>query len=245
MNRIVLLVVAGALLGVLALLLLVPGEAVAPSVLPPADLRGEPSDTLTIQFIGNAGVELSDGVTTLLTDLPYESGAYGYMQYDPEALQPKGQAVAVITHRHADHFSPDLFRTRDWSIVGPEEVTALLPAERVISLRDTVDVGAFRLVPMRTPHSDTEHYSYMITWRGVRLFVVGDTEDPSQLLATPDLDIVFITPWLSCIAEEQGAPLDAARLVLYHQSPDGSDRVCGPVEALAQGARVLLAAVHP
>jgi hypothetical protein len=41
---------------------------------------------LTVELVGNAGVVLSDGTTTLLVDLPYESGAFGYMRYDQDAL---------------------------------------------------------------------------------------------------------------------------------------------------------------
>lgn len=223
--------VLSAMLLIPLLLFLLTGDAA-----PPDGAAAAASDSLHVRFIGNEGVSLSDGATTLLTDLPYVSGAFGYMHYRPEQLRPEGPVVSVVTHRHDDHFSPALFRERDWQIVGPEEVTAALPAARVLSLRDTVAVGAFRIVPLRTPHSDTEHYSYLITWRGVRLYFVGDTEDPTRLLATPDLDVVFITSWLSCTVEARGATVDAARLILYHQRADGSDRVCGAVEELGQGA---------
>ncbi|NNF56873.1 MAG: MBL fold metallo-hydrolase [Rhodothermaceae bacterium] len=240
MNRALLLLAVG--LGVLAALVFYPRE-IAPSDAPltPGPLDGA-QDTLAFRFIGNAGIAISDGATTLLTDLPYEPGAHGYMVYEPEAVRPVGEAVAVITHRHTDHFSPALFQARDWFIVGPEEVTLALPSARVLPLLDTVEVGAFRVLPIRTPHSNTEHYSYLVAWRGVRLFFVGDTEDPSALLARADLDVVFITPWLSCIVEDQGATVKAERLVLYHQRPDGSDRMCSGAEVLAQGTGFRLAA---
>ncbi len=48
------------------------------------------ADSLTIRYVANAGVELSDGATTLLVDLPYVSGAFDLMTYDPSALAPAG-----------------------------------------------------------------------------------------------------------------------------------------------------------
>lgn len=45
------------------------------------------AQALTVYLIGNAGVALTDGTTSLLVDLPFEPGAFGYMLYDPSALQ--------------------------------------------------------------------------------------------------------------------------------------------------------------
>ncbi len=189
---------------------------------------------LTIQLIGNAGVMLSDSVTSVLVDLPYEPGAFGYMRYDPAGLEPPGGAVSVITHHHRDHFDASLFRSRpSWRIVGPPSVTADLSAERVLD-GDSVQVGAFAIVAVRTPHTD-DHRSYRIRWRGRVLYFVGDTEDPPLLLQQDAVDVLFITPWLSCAVAATGRSVSASRAVVYHGRPDGSDRTCGSVEALPQG----------
>ena len=192
------------------------------------------ADSLQVRFVGNAGFELSDGVTTLLVDLPYESGAFDLMTYDPTSLVPVGRVVSVITHRHADHFEPELFRATGWDILGPDEVTSGFSSSRVLMGR-IQRVGEFRIQRFSTTHGDTEHYSYLLEWRGQRLYFVGDTEDPAHLLSTEGLDVVFVTPWLSCSIEEAGGTLTAGRVILHHQFPDDRLRVCGAPQVVGQG----------
>lgn len=193
-----------------------------------------PADSLQIRFVGNAGFELTDGVTTLLVDLPYRPGAFGYMDYDPTSLDPAGRAVSVITHRHADHFEPELFEPTASDIIGPTEVTDAFASERVLDGR-IVYAGDFRIQRFRTPHRDTEHYSYLIEWRGQRLYFVGDTEDPSHLLSAEGLDLAFVTPWLTCAVEEAGRTVPAERVVLYHHTPSQQSPVCGQPDIIGQG----------
>ena len=52
----------------------------APPLRPPDPPR------LTARFIGNMAFAITDGKTTLYTDFPYESGAFGYMSYDFASL---------------------------------------------------------------------------------------------------------------------------------------------------------------
>ncbi len=203
------------------------------------------ADTLDIRFIGNAGFVISDGTVSLVTDLPYRSGAFGYMTYDLDGVQPPGRVVAVITHRHDDHFDHDAFLASGWEIVGPREVTDRLPADRVVPLESAVSVGQFTITPLRTPHSGTEHYSYIIEWRGRRLYLTGDTEDPTQLLATEALDIAFVTPWLMCEVSRRGGSIQTNQIVLHHQQPDRTPRACLPSRSLAQGQGFTLAGKAP
>ena len=190
---------------------------------------------LEVRFIGNEGFELSDGETTILTDLPYEPGAYGYMEYDPGVLDPSGRVVSLITHRRADHFDEDLFLARDWSIIGPEEVTERLPVARVLPLSPAIQVGAFTVRPHRTAHSDVEHYSYLVLWHGLRFYFVGDTENPSHFLSVPNLTVAFLTPWLGCTAGAFGRGMNAERIVLYHQAEGEGTRGCFDAEIMQQG----------
>ena len=196
---------------------------------------------LRVDLIGNAGVVLSDGSTSLLVDLPYESGAFGYMTYAAAALRPSGSVVSVITHAHRDHFDPAAFLARDsWQIIGPPSVVNDLPTARVLQ-SDSLQVGRFTVVAISTPHTD-DHRSYRVSWSGREIYFVGDTEDPGTVPSELRLDLLFITPWLSCLLADSGRNAFAARSVLYHQNPDGSDRVCGPVEILDQGASFTLTA---
>ncbi|MGE3617189.1 MAG: MBL fold metallo-hydrolase [Gemmatimonadales bacterium] len=203
-------------------------------------LTGRQAGDLRITLVGNAGVMLSDGATTLLVDLPYESGAFGYQTYDPDALQPAGTAVAVVTHDHRDHFALDLFRRRpSWSVIGPRGITERLPASRVLP-GDSVAVGGFSVVAIPTPHIEG-HRSYRVRWGGKVLYFTGDTEVPAFLGKAPPIDILFVTPWLSCEAAKTDLLSRAARRIGYHFSPEGTDRVCGAVEQLPQGTSFAVA----
>lgn len=178
-------------------------------------LAGSP-DSLTIRFIANEAVSLSDGRLTLVLDFPYQSGYSNYMTYPDAELTLEGDVVAVITHRHRDHFAAERFIPTGWRILGPREVTRTLPPERVVPLDTLVRIGGAIIRPIRTPHSDTEHYSYLIEWQGRGFFFVGDTDDPATLLGAKALDLAFVSPWLLSAARRGGREVAARQVVVYH-----------------------------
>lgn len=203
------------------------------SILTATLLASVPAPGLQVTLIGNEGVLLTDGATSLLVDLPYEPGAFNYQMYDPSALRPAGTVVSVITHHHRDHFDRGLFLARDgWRIVGPPSVTDSLPTSRVIR-GDSLQLGAFSVVVVPTRHT-LDHRSYRVRWGSTVLHFVGDTDDPTHLTAGPPIDILFITPWLSCAATPTQLTV-AVRRIVYHLSTTGRDRICGDIERLAQG----------
>lgn len=191
-------------------------------------------DSLQIRFIGNEAVSLSDGRLTLVLDFPYQPGYSGYNTYPDSALGIPGDVVAVITHRHRDHFAAERFLPTGWRIVGPREVTASLPQGRVVALDSVIRIGDAVLRPTRTPHGDTEHYSWLIEWRGRRFYFVGDTEDPAALLAAGPLDVAFVSSWLLASARRGGREVPARQVVLYHH-PDPAREKCAPCVVPRQG----------
>ncbi len=199
---------------------------------------------LRIQFIGNAAFAVSDGETTVVTDLPYRSGAFGYMTYDLSNFRPSGRVVALITHGHLDHFEPSLFLRQSWQVIGPFEVTGGLPQERVIPLADTVEVGDFRIVREPTPHGVGEHYSYLVMWDGRRLYFTGDTDDASYLSQMKELDVAFVTPWLLCAIAEGGGAVSAEQVILHHHHTDVRDSTCLEHRVLAQGETIELTTLN-
>ena len=181
------------------------------------------------------------GATSLLIDLPYEPGAFGYMVYDPGELRPAGDVVSVITHHHRDHFDRDLFLQRPgWRLIGPPGVTDHLPAERVLA-GDSLSIGAFAVVPLPTPHTD-DHRSYRVRWRGLVLVFTGDTEDPAAIAAEPHIDVLFVTPWLDCTLATVARSASWDRSILYHRGPNEAVATCVSAEVLAQGSRFVIAA---
>lgn len=172
-------------------------------------------DSLRVTFIGNAAVEITDGEWTLVSDFPYRSGAFGYMEYDTAAVRPSGPVLALITHGHDDHFDRARFAGLGWALVGPPSVTAgldgVVPLDAGRAVFGPVHVQAFP-----TPHGDVPHFSYLVEWHGARFFFSGDTGDPGPLVAATELDVAFVTPWLGAELRALDAHVDARRIVVYH-----------------------------
>jgi L-ascorbate metabolism protein UlaG (beta-lactamase superfamily) len=170
---------------------------------------------LRATFIGNMAFHITDGRVAVLIDFPYQSGAFGYMQWS-EAMVPKGPApLCLISHSHDDHFAPR--RARDFCamVLGPKDVVS---ASGVTALALGTDVAweGLSIRPQATPHDGVEHYSYLVVWGGRRLYFTGDTDDTAALLGARGLDVAFVSPWLLKAVAGQGKKIDAAQVVVYH-----------------------------
>ncbi len=195
--------------------------------------------TITVTFIGNAAMHLTDGRLTLVSDFPYRSGAFGYMAYSRDQAQAFRNVVTLITHRHDDHVEIDTLKSLPWRVIAPPEVTRQLPPASVVApdAASTID-PQLRVQALATPHSDVEHFSYVIEWHGRRFYFSGDTEDPSTVLAQQSLDIAFVSPWIYKAVHSRGARIDADRIVIYHHTTGERVALCTtPCEVPAQGAR--------
>ena len=87
----------------------------------------------------------------------------------------------------------------------------------VAPARQTVPFGDISIEALPTPHAKIGHYSYLVTWHGMRLYFTGDTDDTTELLAATNLDVAFVSPWLFHAARKSGRAIDAKRVVIYHQ----------------------------
>jgi L-ascorbate metabolism protein UlaG (beta-lactamase superfamily) len=167
-----------------------------------------PGGELRATFIGNMAFHITDGRVAILTDFPYES------------LVPRGPTpLCVISHSHADHFAPRLARDFCGSILGPRDVVAG-SGVRALELGEEVRWEGISIRPVPTPHAGLEHYSYLLEWGDRRIYLTGDTEDTTELLAARDLDVAFVSPWLLSAVEAQGRKIDAAQVVVYHHTTD-------------------------
>lgn len=176
---------------------------------------------LEIQFIGNMAFHITDGESTLLFDFPYQSGAFGYMDYDMDAVKPIVDGVSVITHFHGDHWDPGLFEKMGHAVVAPAGVLKKIEEDRKIPINRTATFKDIKIEAIESPHRFApEHFSYLIEWHGLRIFMPGDTETPAPLLMAKDIDVMFITPWLIRTVARQGLKLDARTLIVCHQRTD-------------------------
>jgi len=195
---------------------------------------------LDVRFVGNMAVAVTDGAVTLVTDFPYESGYSGYMTYAPAEIRSgTSTTLALITHRHRDHWERSLFSGTNWKFAGPSDVTAGLPADRVVALTATTTFGPVTIERFETPHANVGHYSYIVTWHGRRLYFSGDTESGDSLAAAKNLDVAFVSTWMYRALLRRGVRIDARRIVIYHHHPgervaECADRCVVP----AQGDRI-------
>jgi hypothetical protein len=187
------------------------GFLIAAGVVFPAAAR-----SLEVRFIGNAAFEISDGDTTLLTDFPYQPGWGGYMYYPLREIKKRSNALCLISHRHADHFDRKLMEEEGCTVLGPGEVTQQLVDAEILEMGDEVEFRSLTVKPVATEHAGIEHYSYLVTWHGHRLYFTGDTEDYEHLRRIEAVDVLFITPWLARDAIDNDVELPGDKWVIYH-----------------------------
>jgi L-ascorbate metabolism protein UlaG (beta-lactamase superfamily) len=179
-------------------------------------------------------VHVTDGKSSVLTDFPYESGAFGYMEWQ-ERLVPDGpKPLCIVTHAHRDHFAPDVAGQYCARLLGPRDATKGWAGE-VLAMSELVGRDGLAIRPIRTPHAGLEHYSYRVSWHGRELYFSGDTEDPSALLEQKGLDVAFVSPWLLDSVLKRQKRVDARRVVVYHHRPGTTESAYPGAEVPTQG----------
>jgi L-ascorbate metabolism protein UlaG (beta-lactamase superfamily) len=188
--------------------------ALLPSSATPVPRQQAP---LEARFIGQMAFSITDGKTTVITDFPYQIGYAGAPPFSPGELQTGlPSTLALITHKHADHWEPALFAKTTWRVAGPKDVTSGVPAGRVVALAGPTKFESVLIEPIETPHAQVGHYSYIVTWQGKRLYFSGDTEETRSVVSANNLDAAFVSPWLYGYVLKQSARIDAKRVVIYH-----------------------------
>lgn len=107
------------------------------------------SAELTLTYLGNMGVLLRHGATTVVIDGLHRGALREYAAVPPVLLEPLEQArdpfrrldLALTTHRHRDHFDAASVAARlaadaRVTYVAPEETVALLRQQAAVSADD-------------------------------------------------------------------------------------------------------------
>lgn len=172
------------------------------------------SNEIKIRFIGNCGLYLTDGETNIYIDFPYKSGAHHYMEYDESEISAiKENPILIFTHKHSDHFSRKEVRKLNGKLFGPWNVKKL---EQL-----NASVPDFSIQYFKTKHRfSLNHYSYLITWHGKKLYFSGDTEHAETIGAMQGLDYAFVPYWLLYDAKEKNIRIDTRMRVVYHLYPN-------------------------
>lgn len=175
---------------------------------------------ITIEFLGNCGLYITDGKTNIYTDFPYRSGAYNYMEYESASIDSiKENSIFIFTHKHADHYSKKILK-RIMKEKGGQKygVSNISDLEKLENLIEDFEIKAFK-----TKHSffgiPFRHYSYLIVWKGKKIFLSGDTTNPDTIGEIKNMDWAFVPYWLYVNAADQKVEIDTEMLGIYHLYP--------------------------
>ena len=138
--------------------------------------RAQSTPSLQLTFIGNAAVSIVSGDRAVMTDFPYQSGAFGYMTYDCGTVRLPDRVVVLVTHGHHDHFDPTLPRGPQWRVVAPDDVARLLRRGAIGAAAAATEAPGLMVTPITSPHANVSHQSYRVEWHGRRFHFTGDTE---------------------------------------------------------------------
>lgn len=176
------------------------------------------SREIKIKFIGNCGLQLTDGKSTLYVDFPYKSGAYNYMTYELSVLDSiPDNAYFLFTHTHADHYSKRIVKRMIKLHKG--KAYGSWNAKKHVELSNSFD--DFKIESIKTKHRfTTKHYSYLITWHGKRIFLSGDTESAETIVNYKQLNWAFVPTWIIMDAKAKQLKIEAEKFGIYHLYPN-------------------------
>lgn len=181
-----------------------------------------------MRYIANSGFEITDGSFTLLVDFPYQSGAYGYMAFDPRELHVRRGSVCLFTHRHADHFEASSVESIGCMVAGPPKVLEAVGETLRMEGGPEWSLGGARVQCLRTEHGDVEHCSYLIDWLQRSILITGDVENLSWISALQvNPDTVVLPSWLAAEASRVRERFPGAGVVISHHKEDEELPDCG------------------
>ena len=173
------------------------------------------SKQITIRFIGNCGLHITDGKTNLYIDFPYKSGAFNYMEYDQEEISNlEEKAYYIFTHKHADHYYRGKMNGILRDVKGKKYGKWNIPKlEKLCE-----EIPNFAIEAISTKHLfSVNHYSYLITWHGKKIYISGDTESADIISKIKNIDWAFVPAWIIRDAYiTKDLKIDATNIAIYH-----------------------------
>ena len=160
----------------------------------------------TVRWLGQGGFLFRLGEKTLAVD-PYLSDSVAqtdrFRRIVPIPIQPEALScdMVVCTHDHQDHLDADTISKTSLPLyAGPDTCIAHFRALGIddgrlqpLNAGDTVPLGDARVTALFARHTE-DSIGALIEYRGLRLYVTGDTEYDERLLEAAGLhvDILFI-----------------------------------------------------
>ncbi|MBQ8952828.1 MAG: MBL fold metallo-hydrolase [Clostridia bacterium] len=160
----------------------------------------------TVRWLGQGGFLFRLGGKTLVID-PYLSDSVAqtdhFSRIIPIPIQPEALScdMVICTHDHQDHLDADTMAKTSLPLyAGPNSCIAHFRALGIeearlqpLNVGETVSLGEARLTALYARHTE-DSIGVLIDYRGVKLYVTGDTEYDERLLeaAGCDVSILFI-----------------------------------------------------
>jgi hypothetical protein len=137
-----------------------------------------------------------------------------------EDVKPIKDGLCLITHPHLDHWDQELFEEMDHAIITPPDILENIKSDNKIPFDDIMTYKDMVVEAFETQHDGNprnfKHYSYLVTWHGLRLYISGDTV-VDHALTMKDIDIMFIPVWFTNKIRSQDLAIDAKTRVVFHQ----------------------------
>ncbi len=160
--------------------------------------------------------------------------------------------VVLVTHKHGDHFDPDVLRELAGQhnvVITPEHVAESVPACDPVVLANGESHTAGELMVTAVPaynrteerlafHPRGRDNGYLLELDGVRVYISGDTEDVPELASVAPVDAAFLCmnlPWTMSVNQAARAVKAIRPRVLYpyhHRNRDGSSADLGRLRTL-------------
>ena len=150
--------------------------------------------------------------------------------------------LILITHIHKDHLAPDLvaaLKQGKTKVMAPPSVVEQLGYGIAISNGDTTEILGIGIEAIPAYNTTAERLEfhpkgrdngYVLSKKGVRLYISGDTEDVAEMRSLEDIDIAFVCmnlPFTMTVEQAASAVNDfkPGIVIPYHYrgKPDMSD----------------------
>ena len=174
---------------------------------------------ISIRFIGNCGLYMTDGISNIYIDFPYKSGAHHYMEYNSSELDSiKSNPIFIFTHKHSDHYSGKLVKKFAKKLGG--KIYTPWNVKKLLKLNN--ELKDFKIEAFKTKHRfSIKHYSYLITWHNKKIYISGDTGNAETIATLKDIEWAFVPVWLLMDANRKGIKLENVNkmFAIYHIGP--------------------------
>ncbi|PHR22524.1 MAG: hypothetical protein COA38_17970 [Fluviicola sp.] len=184
------------------------------------------NEEITIRFISNCGLHITDGNANIYVDFPYRSGAFIYDEFDRAEIDSiQDSSIFLFTHTHGDHYSRKnmkyVLKHKKGKKYGKWNIDSLVNLES--------ELTDFKIVAIKNKHNFSfAHYSYCITWHGKRIFIAGDAESTETVLRQKELDWAFIPGWIFIAVLDEKKEIDTKMMGIYHIGPKDSIKIIHP-----------------